>query len=303
MCLEDLERPESRKAGIPMFPELASGKHDSYRQEIPFASKDGRTIWGHLLVSLVRDANGQPQFAIAMLEDISERKLLEAELAELNHRMSQGREDDRLHLSRELHDGPVQELYGLSYHLKAFADSLPPEIDRLPVGKMQASMQQVINTLRTLCGELRPPTLTPFGLEKAIRSHATNFQESYPGMAIQLNMVSDGQEIPEPVRLALFRIYQQAMTNVVRHANARHVLVHLDLDQENITLAIQDDGDGFLLPTRWIEFARNGHLGLLGAVERAQSVGGQLKIESAPGKGTLLRASVPYIGDFSGGDR
>lgn len=295
MSIFDLSAPDQDDAEPAMFAEMAAGERNLYRLEKPYRRRDGRPVWGHLLVSMVRDSAHLPSFAIAMLEDITERKQLEAELEELKRRLMQGDENEQLHLSRELHDGPVQDLYGLSYHLSSFADQLPEDVDRRPIEKLQENLHRVINTLRTISGELRPPTLAPFGLEKAIRSHASAFQQEYPQLVVELDLDPDGQTLPEPVRLALFRIYQQALTNVVRHANARHVLVHFSLDEQRVNLAIQDDGIGFALPKRWIELARDGHLGLVGARERAESIAGQLKIESAPGKGTLLRVIVPRI--------
>jgi signal transduction histidine kinase len=154
-------------------------------------------------------------------------------------------------------------------------------------------LQQVIQDLRALCTELRPPTLAPFGLEKAIRSHAGSFQATHPQLNIQLDLASDGQTLSEQVRLALFRIYQEGLNNVVRHAEASHLQIRFSLDEKQSVLEIEDDGRGFKLPPRPIQLARQGHLGLIGAIERAEAVGGQLKITSAPEKGTLIRIVVP----------
>jgi signal transduction histidine kinase len=103
----------------------------------------------------------------------------------------------------------------------------------------------------------------------------------------------DEQSLAEPVRLALFRIYQAALNNVARHAQAQRVDIRFRFADDEIVLEIQDDGRGFELPERWITLAREGHLGLVGAAERAEAVGGKLDVESAPGKGTCLRVIVP----------
>ena len=105
----------------------------------------------------------------------------------------------------------------------------------------------------------------------------------------------DGQTLPEQTRLALFRIYQAALINVTRHAAARQVFIRFSLAEEQVVLEIQDDGQGFELPERWIEMARQGHLGLIGMVERVESIGGQLNVVSAPGQGTLIQAIVPRL--------
>lgn len=281
-------------ASVPaIINELKTGWRDFYRLERPFLRRDGSLIWGRLSVSMVQDDIGQPKYLVGMLEDISESKQMEADLAELRRRLMEGREAERLHLAQELHDGPVQDLYGLTFQLKAFRQELPVGVEAQAPQEMQEGLQQVIRTLRSICGELRPPTLAPFGLEKAIRSHAEEFQEENPGLAVHLDLTPDGQALPEQVRLALFRIYQQALTNIIRHAEAKNVQVRFALNEERVTLEVQDDGVGVMLPPRWIELARQGHLGLVGASERAESVGGWLEVDSQPGKGMTLRVTVP----------
>ncbi len=275
-----------------LFKEMRSGDRDFFRLEQPYKRKDERVVWGKLSASLVRDINGQPQFAIGMLEDITERKKMEAELLELQRRLMEGRETERLHLAQELHDGPVQDLYGISYNLKAFSDSLPGNSYIERTVDLQNNLQSVVRTLRAICGELRPATLAPFGLEKAVRSHADAFQDIHPELTIGLDMMADGQSLPEPVRLALYRIYRQALNNVVQHAQARHVMVRFSYDAEQLMLEIQDDGRGFEVPSRWIDLARQGQLGLVGSVERAESIGGRLVVESKSGEGTTVRVVV-----------
>ena len=154
-------------------------------------------------------------------------------------------------------------------------------------------MQGVIQSLRTIAGELRPPALAPYGLEKAIRSHSQDFQEVHPDLKVRINLMPDGQQLSEPVRLALFRIYQTAMTNILRHAQATELDIRLSLDDRDVTLEIEDNGVGFHVPSRLIELARQGHLGLVSATERAEAVGGKLKVFSEPGQGTKLRVTVP----------
>jgi signal transduction histidine kinase len=167
----------------------------------------------------------------------------------------------------------------------------------------QQGLNQVIQTLRSITSELRPPTLAPFGLEKAIRSHAERFQEAHPELELHFDLMSDQQKLPEPMRLALFRIYQQTLTNVIRHADARRVTIRLHLGADRATLDIEDDGRGFEVPARWIDLVRQGHLGLAGAVERAEAVGGQLKVVSTPGHGTQVQVNVPIQPRDSGPTR
>jgi PAS domain S-box-containing protein len=296
MLYSDFTHPSDVKVSSQLYQGLMAGRHDSHRLEKRYLRKDGRTIWGHLTASVIRNSNGEAQFVIGMIKDITERKQMEAELAEVQHRLIESRETERIYLAQELHDGPLQVLYSVSYHLRDLGDVLPDEVSMGRMVAAQALLQQVIRMLRTITGELRPPALAPFGLEKAIRSHAEGFRDAHPELEVQLDLMPDEQRLPEQTRLALFRIYQQALSNVVRHAQASHVSIRFRLDSDAIILEVEDDGRGFEVPERWIDLAREGHLGLVGTAERAEAIGGSLEIRSAPAEGTLIRVTLPCAG-------
>lgn len=293
MQVADVSIPEQARQDMRLLKDLVAGKRDHYTMEKLYRCKDGKLAWGHLTVSLVRDEQANPEFAIALVEDVTDRKQLQAELEELGRRLLESAEGERLSLAQELHDGPVQELHGATYQLQSLSTILSDGDSQAELGGVRNSIQEVIRELRAICRELRPPTLTPFGLEKAILSHSEHFLEAHPHVDLRLELMEDGQQLPEGVRLALFRIYQQALNNVVRHADAKVVQVRFSLDAEHAILEVEDDGRGFQLPRRWIDMAREGHLGLVGSFERAQAIGGKLQVQSAPGEGTLIRAQVP----------
>ena len=293
MTFSDLSHPGDLDESHQLFQELITGKRDRYQIDKRYIRKDGGIVWGRVAISAVRNIAGEPQYAIAMLENITVKKQMEAELAELERRLIDRREIDRLQLAQELHDGPLQDLNSAIYQLNPFQEWIKDEAGLLQLKATQDTLYQIIDTVRNICKELRPPALAPFGLEKAIRSHAGQIQEMHPELQIALDLVSDRQSLPEHVRLALFRIYQNALANVIRHANARHILIHFDMDAEQIILDIQDDGQGFKVPTRWIEWVRQGHFGLVGSAERAAALGGHLNIESQPGQGAAVRVVIP----------
>jgi signal transduction histidine kinase len=234
---------------------------------------------------------------VALLESLrmrlTEMERIRDNLAETQKRLAEGREEERLHLAQELHDGPVQELYGILFELDALSKRSRGGETWKQLLALQNMTEHVIHALRTICGELRPPALAPFGLEVAIRSHVDRYREAQPDLDVQVDLMHDGLTLPERVRLALFRIYQEAMNNIAQHAEARSVLVRLVLNVEQIVLAVRDDGRGFTVPDQWITLARCGHLGLLGIAERAEAIGGCIEVISAPGKGTTVRAIVP----------
>jgi PAS domain S-box-containing protein len=240
-----------------------------------------------------------------MLSDITEQQRIEKEaqeaaaLRELRRRASDHREQERHRIARDLHEGPVQNLIATTYALHLIlADTLNPELaERL--GAIQRELQAQVNELRAYSVELRPPMISNFGLEKAICTHAEAFQEKHPAIQVTLELQQDAPLLEEKISMALFRIYQEALNNVIRHVQRPHkqVIVRLDQDEKQVQLEIQDNGQGFDLSEPWINRVRDGHLGLVGMQERAESVGGQLEIHSTQEIGTRVVVSVPLEAD------
>jgi signal transduction histidine kinase len=224
---------------------------------------------------------------------IREGEQMREELAEAQRRLAESREAERLHLAQELHDGPIQDLYGARFQLGILNTALPDPQDQQHLTAIEASLETVTSTLRTICSELRPPALAPFGLEMALRSHAERFAQEHPDLTLHLDLMPDGQTLSERLRLTLFRICQQALNNIARHARASTVTIRLHLTPEVVTLEIEDDGQGFHVPDRWLTLARQGHFGLLGAAERATTINAHFQVRSTPGTGTLVRVVAP----------
>jgi signal transduction histidine kinase len=218
--------------------------------------------------------------------------LLESELVEVQRVLMDAHETDRIKLAQVLHDGPVQELYGLSFLLTALSDDCSPNV-RAKIEEFQTGLQKVVHQLMDVCGELRPATLGPFGLAKTIQSHAESFQVLHPELHIGVELTLDGN-LPENIRIALFRIYQEALLNVLKHAHARHVMVRFGVESEQVFLEIQDDGEGFQVPEDWVQMVHQGCLGIADSIERAFSIGARLQIQSMPGLGTKLRVEISY---------
>ena len=229
-----------------------------------------------------------------LLAEIEERKRIEAELEEVRRHLMDRVEAERKTIAREIHDGPIQDLYALKYRFASLDGTNEREEERGDVfDSIHKDIDKVNQSLRSITKDLRPAALSPFGLEKSIREHAENLKQIYPDLAMELDLKPDGQSLAEPVRLALYRIYQVAITNVIRHSKASQVRIRFALGAEKAELEIEDDGEGFKLPARWIEFARKGHLGLIGSMERAESIRGKLEVKSEPGKGACVRVVVP----------
>lgn len=262
------------------------------RFEKRYVHKNGSLIWADTTISIMRDGAGQPLYVLTAINDITGRKEADAALLDLKQHMQRNIEIERLRLAQDLHDIPLQNLYGVIYVL----EDLRSRSDSNTAGALASAISDVQNTLsslRAIASELRPPSISRFGLEKAARSYIEDFREKNPGIHITQSLARDGQMLPESVRLVLFRILQESLTNISRHAEATEVDVGFRFDAEDARLEIADNGRGFEVPINWLEMVREGHYGLAGMSERVSAAGGRLELESAPG-GSKVRVVIPY---------
>jgi signal transduction histidine kinase len=254
---------------------------------------DGRVRIVHDRVLPFYDEEGNAVRVLGTVQDVTEQREAEKEVAELKSHLQSSVELERLRLAQELHDGPMQELYGSSYRLDELLDSA--DLDTRPaLQEVNAEIRQTISELRAIAKELRPPAISNFGLEKAIRSYVEDFHEKHPSITLRLSLAQDRQLLPENVRLTLFRVFQQALTNVLRHSQATEVRVRFTVDAEEARLEVTDNGAGFSVPPNWMGFVRQGHYGLAGAAERVNALGGVLLVESQPEQSTTVTAIIPW---------
>jgi len=287
--------PEDVPQAVRLFQDVKTRGVSSFRFEHRAVHKDNSIVWVKTLFTVVKngDEDGSPAFIVGIVENVTEPKRIEMEMAELNSRLQNSMELERLRLAQELHDSPMQSLYSAIYRIEELRNTADPEM-KDALKDVKQTVQNVLQDLRATAKELRPPTIFNFGLENAIRSHANDFVEKHPGINIHLSLAHDRQILPEKVRLALFRIFQQSLANVVRHAEATEVHVRFSFDAEEAILEVSDNGKGFNVPPNWIQLVRHGHYGLAGAAERATALGGSLTVKSKPGDTTMVRAVIPW---------
>ena len=232
---------------------------------------------------------------IALLESLREQlsavEQVRDELAETQARLAEGREEERLHLARELHDGPVQDLYAMLHEIELGYQPVDSQLQLFE--SLRERTQRVAGTLRDICIDLRPPLLADVGLDVAIRSFAARHLERHPDIDFDVEAVPHKQKLSEKMQLALFRVCQEATNNAIQHGRPSNIRIRFEADAEQVLLQVEDDGCGFKPPDKWIELARRGHLGLLGIAERSAAIGGELHVQSEPGRGTCIRLVVP----------
>jgi two-component system, NarL family, sensor histidine kinase UhpB len=196
-------------------------------------------------------------------------------------------EEERRRLARDLHDEVNQSLTAILLRLEALSHSAPPELGE-ELGELKRIVNQAMTELLQLARQLRPTALDDHGLLPAMASQVRRFA-AQTGIKADLNASGseEGRLAPDE-EIAVFRIAQEALANVARHAAASSVQVDLRADDDGVSLTVRDDGRGFEL-----ERPGGNGLGLGGMAERARLVGGELTIESEPGAGTALSLRVP----------
>jgi signal transduction histidine kinase len=214
-------------------------------------------------------------------------------LTKMHQQLLNAREAERKYLARELHDSPIQKLIALRYQLSECVAQVGPETAHT-LSALREETGALVNELRRLCRKLRPPLLDAFGLASAIRAHGEEKGQQH-AITVEFTVDEESESWPlsEEATVSLFRIYQEALTNVIKHAHAQHVTVQLTRDDSIIRLEVQDDGRGFEHPGSLNRLADAGHFGLLGIQERVELLGGTFTLTSKKGEGTTLRARVP----------
>ena len=207
--------------------------------------------------------------------------------------MLRAQEEERKRIAQELHDETVQSLVLLCRQLDTVDDTagaLPSTVtDTLQ--QSRAIAEEAVERLRDFARTLRPPTLDDLGLVTSIRRLLDDLTERTKANG-KLTVQGKERRLPPDTELGLFRIAQEAIRNVERHALATEVTMTLDFAVGEVRLEVHDNGVGFTPPAATANFATSGQLGLLGMQERAQLLGGRLKINSSPGKGTRISVSI-----------
>jgi two-component system sensor histidine kinase UhpB len=272
-----------------------------------YRRKDGTIFPAEVNLSIISDIDGKPRLFQAIIRDKTESKKAEREqvrlleelqkseeqLHALAARLEEVREIERKELARELHDRVGTSLTGMNLNLNIL-QSLIPAAQREPIqgllDEMQSLVEDTTRQVRDVMSDLHPPMLDEYGLVSALHWYCNNYSQ-HTGM----NALVDGEEfkprLPRNVEMVLFRIVQEALNNVAKHTKATHVLVGLKETGKAYRLRILDNGSGFD-PKKISNPNEGPHWGLLIMQERAASVGGRVRVYSAPGKGSCITVII-----------
>jgi len=268
-------------------------------QELVIGRPDGTRVPVLTNVVLLRDVQGLVIGAVSCFQDITDRKRAEDKLREsndnlqlLSRRLVESQETERRHIARELHDEVGQSLTVAEMNLQALMQSTGGAPHRGRLKESLQAVERVLEQVRDLSLNLRPSMLDDLGLEPAVRWY-TKRQAALAGL--QAQFVADPMEhrLDPVVETACFRVAQEALTNVVRHARARVVAVELRQQDGRLHLFVRDDGAGFDVAAHREQAVLGASLGLLSMEERATLADGGLECKSAPGQGTEIHAWFP----------
>jgi signal transduction histidine kinase len=232
-------------------------------------------VWTHRRRKTQGDAQGNP-FGKIRLED---------RLRDLGRRLLKAQEEERSRIALELHDDVSQQAVALALDLQRITDAPPPTAQKI-VRDAQTRVKTLLKSVHDLSHRLHPANLRLVGLLAALGQLQRDL--SSPGIVITVSSENVEAILPDDVALCLFRIAQEAMQNAIKHSGARNIRVQLKSDRDAIALTVIDDGAGFD-----VDVAAGKGLGLLSMHERAESVGGTLRVVSRKGAGTRLQVTVP----------
>lgn len=276
---------------------VRNGRHDLGERQC--IRKDGTLLAVEASITAIQTASGT--LLCSVVRDVSERARAASELAKARQMLGRVREAERLHLAQELHDGAIQELVALHLQLSAAsgqaADSrslgkLLPELSHI-----DTQLVEVARELRTVVGELRPGGLDHAGLEGALRHYvATLGTAGCTAPEVELQVDRRAGDLPGPAALCLFRVAQEAIHNVFRHAEAQKAAIWFRLRGRTAILRVRDNGRGFMVPERLSLLVAEHHFGLAGMAERVDWAEGGLRVRSRPDKGTTVTAWIPLEG-------
>ncbi len=279
---------------------------------------DGRLFWTRKTSRVVKDDQGRTVYYEGSLEDITERIIAEEalkkhheqllteiqtrknfereleksreQLRRLSEHLQQARENERTRIAREVHDELGQSLSALKIDLTCLGNGIPEDYASLreQTKTMEAQIDDFINTVRTICSRLRPPMLDHFGLPAALQWYLQEF-EKRTGIACSAEIDQNISVKNKDLALVVFRIVQEATTNILRHAAARNVTVTLNKKGSGLSLKVEDDGKGILEE----EVSNPRSLGLIGIQERVRFRDGRVQFQGIPGRGTTMTIWMP----------
>jgi PAS domain S-box-containing protein len=276
-----------------LFSEELEEAHIREYEEISLTKKDGAEASIELRISPLYRNNGKIGFQV-IARDVTEERQLRRNMDYYIEQITRAQEDERLRISRELHDDTAQALAGLSRGLDSIISTkrgLPESVIN-ELGKLHHTADLALEGVRRYSQDLRPSILDDLGLVPAMEWLITDLKER-DGIATEFTISGEKYRLVPEKELTVFRICQEVMSNIRRHSKATSVEVSVDYGSDALTIILSDNGQGFKMPERTSDLAASGRLGIIGMRERARLIGGTLIVQSDYGSGTTVTLRIP----------
>lgn len=284
---------EYRRVGRDLYPVVEA--EGIGHVETKWVAKDGEVLDCYVQLTAL-DRSDRSKGVILAAMDITQRKEAEKQIRALSHQLLQAQEVERQRLAYDLHDRLAQDLSALKIAFDTFCDrhSEMPTETRQKMAELSEGLYEVILAVRDLAYDLRPPGLDEAGLVDALDEYCQE-SSSQNDLAIEFLPVGvDESQLDFDTKITLYRLVQEALSNVRKHADASHVFIRLVPSFPNIILRIEDDGRGFDVAARLAASHYEKRLGLLGMKERVALLGGTIEIQSRPEQGTKIFIELPF---------
>ena len=299
MNFHDITVPDDPSENIHYIQQLLAGEISTCAMEKRYVRKDRSLVWVKLTVSLWRDDDGTPKYIIGVIEDITDRKTAEQQLHALTEHLQSVREEEKASIAREIHDDLGGTLTALKLEAYLLKTELSANKETRPLHDRIREMSQLINNalgvLRHIITGLRPSILDDLGLLAAIEWQAVQFQKR-TGIECRVNCIGNKGDLDKLRSIALFRIAQEALTNVARHSGASRVEIEFHHSDEEVVMSIIDNGRGMT------ENRTDATIpyGMLGMHERVDQLGGQISFDTPPGGGFNVTVILPLPANEEG---
>lgn len=306
--LEDVLTPASLEVAKRVFAEVLSTEQREERRrfesrtlELELRCKDGSTVWAEVKMSFLRGQDGRPIGILGVTRDITERKRTEKALRESEERLHllsshllTAQETERKRISMELHDELGQALIALKLRLSSIQKKLrrDQKVLRDECEYVKGAIEEVIGNVRRLSQGLSPYLLETLGFTTALRRMFEDFSRDHK-METSLEIADIDNFISQEKQLIMYRIFQEALTNIRRHAQATRISVAIKKENNTLSFLVEDDGKGFDVEQVMMRDFDEKGLGLAAMGERVRMLGGSLDIRSETGKGTRISFTIP----------
>ena len=285
--------PEDRK----QFQRLLEEKGFVHDFSVQLRRHDGRRIWVSINATIIHDSNNQKTYYEGAMADISDRKESEERIHKLSQQLMQAQEEERQMISRELHDTVAQDLSVAKMACDLIYGDLSN--NRLPEGQrikeISGALQKTILGVRNLAYELRPPGLENLGLVETIYRYCEDFTQMW-GLPVDFQAAGlKNLELVYGIQINLYRLVQEGLTNIRKHAAAGRAVLKLTAAFPNIILRVEDNGRGFDVRERVAAASQEKRMGLRSMQERVTLLNGEMKLQSKPGQGTKVFIKLPFV--------